>query len=270
MVLSTDRVVTTTYCRKDRRRKALAGHPATGPGVPIRCGPAHKLCSNGLFRSGCSACSRSKVSFDLAMLGGENVMIPQTFSTQPLPIFEQFEGWRRWHRPTFEVQSPSPSSDGFLATNSNWSLEGLTVSRVCSPATGLPAEVGHTPQPGRPLGHQLSGQAQRCRGWWHDARGPVAARTPVVLSLGEEIRVSHHDYDDRLQLFLSRDRFGRIAHILEAVKAEMLPTAQGGSWPTYAPAGTQPADPGRLGQSSGFPAPSRPWSRRASRRRPIA
>ena len=52
-------------------------------------------------------------------------------------------------------------------------------------------------------------------------------RAPVVLSLGEEIRVSHHEYDDRIQFFLSRDRFDRIGHILEAVKAECLPAAHG-------------------------------------------
>lgn len=55
----------------------------------------------------------------------------------------------------------------------------------------------------------------------------VAAGTPVVLSLGDEIRVSHHEYDDRVQLFLSRDRFDRIGHILDAVKAEYLPAPQG-------------------------------------------
>jgi AraC-like DNA-binding protein len=154
-------------------------------------------------------------------------MVPQTFSTRPLPIFEQLEGWRRWHRPTFEVQSLGPASDGFLATNCNWSLEGLTVSRVRAPATlisRLKSAIRHSA-----VDHwviSLSGlSASEVQ--MHDRTVTVAAGAPVVLSLGEEIRVSHHEYDDRVQLFLSRDRFDRIAHMLEAVKAEILPTAQG-------------------------------------------
>ena len=154
-------------------------------------------------------------------------MVPQTFSTQPLPIFEQLEGWRRWHRPTFEVQSPNPSSGGFLATNSNWGLEGLTVSRVCSPATSVSrlksairrSAVDHW---------VISVSGLSARDVEAEGRSlAVPARAPVVLSLGGEIRVRHHEYDDRVQLFLSRDRFDRIGHILDAVKAERLPAAQG-------------------------------------------
>jgi len=154
-------------------------------------------------------------------------MIPLTFSTRPLPVFEQLEGWRSWHRPTFEVQSLGPSSDGFLATNSNWSLGGLTVSRVRSPATLVSrpksairrSSVDHWVISLSKLSASDIQVADRALA--------VAAGTPVVLSLGDEIQVGHHEYDDRIQLFLSRDRFDRVAHILEAVKAEMLAPSQG-------------------------------------------
>lgn len=154
-------------------------------------------------------------------------MIPQTFSTQPLPVFEQLEGWRRWHRPIFEVQSPSPSSDGFLATNRNWSLEGLTVSRVCAPATLVSrpqSAIRHSS-----VDHWVISLSGRSASdiEIQDRSLAVPVGAPLVLSLGEQIRVNHHEYDDRIQLFLSRDRFDRIGHILEAVKAEILPTAQG-------------------------------------------
>ncbi len=154
-------------------------------------------------------------------------MVPQTFSTRPLPMFDQLEGWCRWHRPTFEIQSSKPSSDGFLATNSNWSLEGLTVSRVCSPATVVSRPKSAIRRSA--VDHwvislsELSGRHVQVR----DRSLAVPARAPVVLSLGEEIHVSHHEDDDRIQFFLSRDRFDRIAHILEAVKAERLPAAHG-------------------------------------------
>src|ERR1041385_150356 len=63
----------------------------------------------------------------------ENVMDAQTFSTLPLPVLEQFEAWCRWYRPAFEVQPLRPLLDGFPATNWNWTLNGLTVSRIHSP-----------------------------------------------------------------------------------------------------------------------------------------
>jgi AraC-like DNA-binding protein len=176
-----------------------------------------------LFRRMPSAAYRTLLS----LVELENVMVPQTFSTQPLPIFEQLEGWRRWHRPTFEVQSPSPSSDGFLATSFNWSLEGLTISRVCSPATSVNRPKSAIRRSA--VDHwviSLSGLSASDIEV-QDRSLAVPACVPVVLSLGEEIRVSHHEYDDRIQLFLSRDRFDTIGHILEAVKAEFLPTAQG-------------------------------------------
>jgi AraC-like DNA-binding protein len=154
-------------------------------------------------------------------------MIPLTFSTQPLPVFEQLEGWCRWHRPTFEIHSPRALSDGFLATNSNWSLGGLTVSRVCSPATQVSRPKSAIRRSA--VDHWVISLSKRSASdvEVRDRSLSVAAGTPVVLSLGDEIEVSHHEYDDRLQLFLSRDRFDSIAHVLEAVKAVFLPTAQG-------------------------------------------
>lgn len=154
-------------------------------------------------------------------------MDPLTFSTRPLPIFEQLEGWCCWHRPTFEIQSLSPSSDGFLATNSNWSLGGLTVSRVCSPAslvTRLKSAIRRSA-----VDHWVISVSNLSPSHVQvdDRSVQVAAHAPVVLSLGDEIRVAHDDYDDRLQFFLSRDRFDGIGHILEAVKGEVLPAAQG-------------------------------------------
>jgi AraC-like DNA-binding protein len=140
---------------------------------------------------------------------------------------EQLEGWCRWHRPTFEIQSLTPSSDGFLATNSNWSLEGLTVSHVCSPSALVSRPKSAIRRSA--VDHWVISLSERSARDVQARDRPLAvpAREPVVLSLGEEIRINHREDDDRIQLFLSRDRFDRIAHILETVKAERLPTAQG-------------------------------------------
>ena len=154
-------------------------------------------------------------------------MVPQTFSTQPVPVFEQFEAWRRWHSPVFDVQPLRPSPDGFLATNWNWSLEGLTVSRVRSPPTTVcrPRSVIRR----SPVDHwavtvsKHSASDVAVGGTTLEAPGGA----PFILSLGEEMRVTRPNHDDRLQLLLSRDHFRGIAHVLEAMKGKTLPVAQG-------------------------------------------
>ena len=154
-------------------------------------------------------------------------MLAQTFSTQPVPMFEQFEAWRRWYSPIFDVQPVRLSPDGFLATNWNWSLDGLTVSRVRSPPSTVcrPRSVIRR----SPIDHwavtvsKHSASEVEVGGMSLEAPGGA----PFVLSLGEEMRVARSEHDDRLQLLLSRDHFKGIAHLLEVVKGKVLPAAQG-------------------------------------------
>jgi AraC-like DNA-binding protein len=154
-------------------------------------------------------------------------MILQTFSTQALPVFEQLHAWRRWLSPVFEVDSLRPLQDGFRATNWNWSLEGLTVSRVCSPPTLVrrPASVIRR----SPVDHWAITFSKHSPSEVQVRDSPLSAPpgTPFVLSLGEEMRIARSQQDDRLQLLLSRDHFGGIAHLLEAVKGMPLQAAQG-------------------------------------------
>jgi AraC-like DNA-binding protein len=144
-----------------------------------------------------------------------------------LPALEQLEAWRRWLGPVFEVDSLQPSQEGFVATSWNWSLDGLTVSRVCSPPTLVcrPTSVIRR----SPVDHwaitvsKHSPTAVRVRETAFDA----PAGRPFVLSLADEMRISHAQHDDRLQLLLSRDCFCAIAHHLEALKGIVLQAAQG-------------------------------------------
>ena len=154
-------------------------------------------------------------------------MITETFSTQPLPLFEQLEAWCRWYSPAFEVQSLRPAHDGFLATNWNWTVEGLTVGRVCSPPTSIArSKVNIRRSPVDHWALSLSNQSGS-NVQLHDRSLEVPADAPFVLSLGEEMHIDHDQDDDRVVLLLSRDRFSRIAHLLEAVKGMALPAAQG-------------------------------------------
>jgi AraC-like DNA-binding protein len=149
-------------------------------------------------------------------------MISQTFSTDALPVLEQLEAWRRWLSPIFEVDSLRPTQAGFVATNWNWTFAGLTVSRVRSP----PALVCRPPSVIRrsPVDHWAITFSKHspCEVQVGDSSLSALPGTPVVLSLGEEMRVSRSQHDDRLQLLLSRDDFGAIAHHLETVKGTLV------------------------------------------------
>jgi AraC-like DNA-binding protein len=154
-------------------------------------------------------------------------MLSQTFSTELLPTFEQLGAWRAWLRPIFEVDAPKATRGGFLATNCNWRLDGLTVSRVRSP----PTLVSRSPSAIRrsPIDHWAISVSKHSPSdvEVRDIRFTAPAGMPFVLSLGEELRITRPQHDDRLQLLLSRDQFGGIAHLIESVKRTSLPDVQG-------------------------------------------
>jgi AraC-like DNA-binding protein len=154
-------------------------------------------------------------------------MDAQTFSTQPLPLLEQYEAWRRWYRPTFDVQSLRPMLNGFLATNWNWILDGLTISRVRSP----PTLVGRARSVIRrsPTDHWAITLSERSSSdvQVQDRTLEVPVGSPLILSLADEMRILRSEDDDRVQLLLSRDHFGGIAHVMESMKGTILPPSQG-------------------------------------------
>ena len=154
-------------------------------------------------------------------------MLSQTFSTDLLPVFEQLEGWRRWLSPLFEVDSLRATQDGFPATNWNWILDGLTVSRVRSPPAlvSRPASIIRR----SPIDHWAITLSKHSPSDVQVRDMPVSAPAgmPIVLSLGEEMRIARSQHDDRLQLLLSRDHFDSIAHLIESVKGTALQGAHG-------------------------------------------
>jgi AraC-like DNA-binding protein len=154
-------------------------------------------------------------------------MNAHAFSTQRLPLSEQLEAWCRWYSPTFEIQPLRSKQDGFPASNRSWSVEGLAVSRVRSPPTSVRRSKTNIRR--SPVDHwaitlskSRTSSVEVC-----DTSLDVPAGAPFVLSVGEELRVGRNEDDDRLVLLLSRDRFSRIAHLLDAVTATILPSSQG-------------------------------------------
>jgi AraC-like DNA-binding protein len=153
-------------------------------------------------------------------------MIAHAFATQRLPLLEQLEAWRRWYTPTFEIEPLRSKQDGFLASNRSWSFDGLAISRVRSPPTSVCRSKTNIRK--SPVDHwAITLSKSRSSVGVRDTSLDVPAGAPFVLSVGEELRVDRTEDDDRLVLLLSRDRFGGIAHLLDAAKAAILPASQG-------------------------------------------
>jgi AraC-like DNA-binding protein len=155
-------------------------------------------------------------------------MIANHFTTDPLPKPRQLEGWRAWYDTVFDVTPQPANNDDFVATNSTWTVPGLTLSQVASPANTVnrtKSVIRHNP-----VDHwviTLSKQSVSdvaTRGVSFEA----APDTPFILSFGEEISIRRRQEDNRLQLVLARDSFQSIAPVLDAARGMALnsPTAR--------------------------------------------
>lgn len=138
------------------------------------------------------------------------------FATRDLPSAHQFASWRDWYRSVFDTATDQPPEAGFEAANSNWTVGGLTVSQVVSPAVAVarsPAFVRRNP-----VDHwvmtlsQESPSAVAARG----QRYLVPPGVPFLLSLGEAMSIGRDRAESRMQILLSRDVFGRAEAVLDA------------------------------------------------------
>lgn len=143
-------------------------------------------------------------------------MLTTSFATRDIPRGDQFEAWRYWYDSVFETTLEGAAERGFEATNSNWTVGGLTVSEVTSPPVAVARSRSFIRR--NPVDHwvvTLSGQSSSevmARG----ERFTVQAGVPFLLSLGEEMRIGRDRRDDRMQILLSRESFGSSAHLLDA------------------------------------------------------
>ena len=154
-------------------------------------------------------------------------MLANHFATGPLPKAQQLEAWRAWYDTIFDVTPPA-SNDDFIATNSTWTVPGLMLSQVASPANTVSrtkSVIRHNS-----VDHwvitlskqSVSDVATR------DASFEAVPNTPFILSFGEEISIRRRQEDNRLQLILARDGFQSIAPVLDAARGMALssPTAR--------------------------------------------
>jgi len=106
---------------------------------------------------------------------------------------------------------------GFAATSTQWVLEGLSFARVDAPAVRAARPTVLVRR--NPVDHWIIAMGSRAttRLFWHDEPRSIPPLTPFVSSLADP-HVSEREADERLQLYLPRDRFGSLAPLLDPAR----------------------------------------------------
>ncbi|NMJ43335.1 helix-turn-helix domain-containing protein [Roseomonas sp. JC162] len=148
------------------------------------------------------------------------------FSTRNLPARDQREAWCAWFDPVFGLDfADDPDGTGFAAESTVWQAGGAAFSRVCAPRLRAVRKAVHIRRD--PCDHWvigLGGQASRLS--LEGGRLTVPPGQPFVVTLGEPSE-SEREADDRLHLYLPRDRFAALAPELDRVRGRGIDGAAG-------------------------------------------
>ena len=154
------------------------------------------------------------------------------FSTRELAKSRQLEAWRDWYAGSFEVVPLGASDRGFAGESEVWKLDGMALVSVSAP----PLRAMRTKSLIRrdPTDHWVITVGKRAAtGLISESdQTLVPAGVPFVISLGD-FSANQRDLDDRIQLNISRDRFGAIASALDAARGRTVSTAIGGMLSEY-------------------------------------
>jgi AraC-like DNA-binding protein len=154
------------------------------------------------------------------------------FSTRELAKSRQLEAWRDWYAGSFEVAPLGAPDRGFAGESEVWKLDGMALVSVSAP----PLRAMRTKSLIRrdPTDHWVITIGKRAATGLISEGGQtlVPAGVPFVLSLGD-FSANQRDLDDRIQLNISRDRFGAIASALDAARGRTVSTALGGMLSEY-------------------------------------
>jgi len=147
-----------------------------------------------------------------------------TLSTADLPAREQFDAWLDWHD-LVDILPHHPWCSGYLAQRRSWQVGGCILSRVQMPPAHI--ERDKTRVRRKPMDHwvvTLQGQATTLS--TGDKLLSVSPGTVTVMSLGRE-STSDRAEDNRLELYISRDKFADIALALDRACGTALCTPLG-------------------------------------------
>lgn len=143
-------------------------------------------------------------------------MLTTRFATRDLPSCDQFGSWRDWYSAVFETTTDGPTSAGFEATNSNWTVGGLTISEVTSPPVAVARSRSFVRR--NPVDHWVMTLSDHSTSevTTRSRRFCVPPGVPFLLSLGEEMSIRREAGNSRMQLLLSRDTFASSKPLLDA------------------------------------------------------
>ncbi len=159
-------------------------------------------------------------------------MQAETFSTSNLPAPQQFDAWMAWYDGVFDVVPHDSTSKGFSAKSQNWQIGGGMLSRVGAPAIRVERKITHVHR--KPLDHWVITLSRGTTSAISsgDATLRVPPGTPFVLSLADAL-TSERPEDQRLQLYLSREKFADLAPALDRARGTALNTALGSLFADY-------------------------------------
>jgi AraC-like DNA-binding protein len=154
------------------------------------------------------------------------MMPPVSFSTVGLRRQDQFDAWRSFYEPLFDVVAHQPVGGGFAAEIDLWTVGRFGMSRTTAPPVHITRTRAHLRQD--PVDHWV---ISYCARGAHSAitagaSVEVPARVPYLWSLGQEF-VHERTHMERVQFLLARDAFGDIAPVLDAALGSALNTPLG-------------------------------------------
>jgi len=147
-------------------------------------------------------------------------MTPLVLSTRALKSRDQFDAWRTWFSPVFEISRAHEQND-FIAENKVWDLGGLLISRVSAPSVRVLRAKSNLRRAS--VDHWVLGYC------WHGSTGirtkasdlVVPSGVPYLWSFGDESE-SQRTEVDRIQILLPRDTHAEMASLLDASTGSAL------------------------------------------------
>jgi len=152
-------------------------------------------------------------------------MKADTLSTGGLPTREQLDAWLDWHD-LVDILPHHSRCSGFRAQRRSWQIGGCMLSRVQMPAVRIERSIPRIRR--HPIDHWmviLTGQTTSLFSTG-DKLLSVSPGTVFVASLGREITGDRGE-ESRLELYISRDQFAKLAPALDRACGTALCTPLG-------------------------------------------
>lgn len=152
-------------------------------------------------------------------------MIPATFATQPLQVSQQFDAWRTWYAPAFDIRPLQPSPKGFRAKTTAWMFGGFGFGAISTPPISLTRSKTSVRRDSVDhwcidLAKSSTTHLKVC-----DTVRSIPPGVPSIFSLGDE--TYRERGGSRILLYLTRDRFQAIAPVLDVAQGTSMDTPQG-------------------------------------------